>query len=65
MKVIKKGKVVEDIFEGDCTKCGSTIQAKRSEIARHITLDSRAEGDLAYVKCPVCKGQTKFFMYPV
>jgi hypothetical protein len=54
MKIVKRGKDPKEIvWRGDCSKCGSTIEAKRGELVS-IEYDQRENGEFGRATCPVC-----------
>lgn len=59
MKIVKRGKVVEDVFKGTCHKCNSVLEADKDELKTEFT---QRDGWLGEGTCPVCKNSV--FFYP-
>lgn len=58
MKIIKKGKIREQLLRTDCRHCGSMLEEEEGKLKWES--DMRNE-ELARAKCPVCK--TEIFFY--
>lgn len=59
MKIIKRGKIKEELFTGTCFDCDSVLEAKRSELK--IIGDMRDGSELGQGECPVCKSDVNFY----
>jgi endogenous inhibitor of DNA gyrase (YacG/DUF329 family) len=52
VKIIKQGKLPnEEVFQGECTHCGTIVEFQRKEAATHA--------DCLVVSCPLCQSNIK------
>jgi hypothetical protein len=61
VKILKQGVPPgEQLWRGDCRKCGSKMEAKQAELTR---TDGDRDGPIGFANCPVCAAE--FCLYPV
>jgi hypothetical protein len=68
MKIIKEGNKQPQTFRGDCSICGSTYEADRSELKIEDG-GQREPGEFAHANCAICRkrgqGNGYLILYPV
>ena len=53
MKIVKQGKIKQDIYKATCRKCESKLEARKDELHSHW-YDQRDNCSGAHGDCPVC-----------
>ena len=60
MKILKKGKKKDEVWQGTCYDCGSKVGAAKDELHGHW-FDQRDGTSGAHGDCPECKSDINFY----